>query len=97
MSVATIWLVEVSYEDEDPGTYGPYTERQAKGVERALRKEAELATDKHGITHHPHGLRGAIAYPAARYGDFVIPGGATFLGMRNAVRAANAAEMESAS
>lgn len=87
MMTQSVWVVEAYYEDENPGTYGPYTKRQAERIAEALRKEAEQGTDRHGTTHHPYGLRNALAVPLRRYDAFVPIGSDEYLTMCWAVRA----------
>lgn len=65
------WQVDVAYEDDDPGIYGPYTERQAERVAARLSAEVALSTDKYGHNHHPRGVRSANAMPMARYDAFL--------------------------
>lgn len=65
------WCIEVSYQDENPGTFGPYTETQARRLAAKLNEEAELASDAHGGNHHPHGVYVAVACPLTRYEDIL--------------------------
>ncbi len=66
-----VWCVEVSYEDDDPGTYGPYTEAQANRVADRLKEEARLSSSSSGLNFHPHNVRSALASPLYRYDQFL--------------------------
>jgi hypothetical protein len=67
----SVWVVEVYREDEDPLTFGPYTERQAARVRDRVTAEVELSSDKYGGLYHPWSFRGAIAYPLTRHDDWM--------------------------
>ncbi len=69
--MSTVWAVEVRYEDANSEVYGPYTEAQAERTAANLDEEAALATDKYGHNVHLHGVLGAIAYPLARYDQYL--------------------------
>lgn len=71
MSVPQVWGVEVRYDDENPGVYGPYTQAQAERVAAKIREEVELASDAHGVNHHPHSVLGALASRLTRYDQFM--------------------------
>lgn len=62
-----VWLVDVSYEDDDSVVFGPYTQRQAERFAARLVKEADSLTDEYGKNHHPHDVRHATAYPVHTY------------------------------
>lgn len=66
-----MWAVEVTYEDDDPGTYGPYTQAQAERVAKRLTEEIALSYSSHGHNHHPHDVRFASAAPLGRYDQFM--------------------------
>lgn len=66
-----IWAVEVSYDDEDPATYGPYTEGQAERVASRIMGEIALSRDSYGGNHHPHGAYHAAAFRPGRYDQFL--------------------------
>lgn len=66
-----VWVVEVRYDNENPGVYGPYTEKQARRIEGILDDETSLATDAYGMNHHPHSILGAGAMPLERYAQFM--------------------------
>ncbi len=67
----TVYVVEVSYEDEDPGVFGPYTQAQAERVAAKISEEVELSKDEWGGNFHMHSVRGANAYPLTRYEQFM--------------------------
>lgn len=69
--MSVVWVVEVSFEDDDPATYGPYTQLQAERVEAKVNDEARLATDGDGVNHHTFNVRQAIAIPLTRYDAFL--------------------------
>ncbi len=87
-----VYVVEVAYDDEDPGTFGPYTQAQAERVAGRIMAEVAIAVDELGGNHHPHGVRFAASVPLRRYDD-----ASNFLdsdarrAVRRAVRAADKA------
>lgn len=71
MSGGEVWGVEVRYDDENPGVYGPYTQAQAERTAARIRAEVELATDSYGGSFHPRGVLGAQASKLTRYDQFL--------------------------
>ena len=60
------WCVQVSYMDDDPDKFGPYTERQAHRIAARLNLEVKATGRK-----HPGDVTHAVAIPFVRYDDFL--------------------------
>jgi len=71
MKITETWAVEVTYDEEDPGVYGPYTEDHAGKIARTIQREADLCHDENGDNYHPCGIRGAQPFRLSRYDQFL--------------------------